>query len=92
MAEDQKPRLLTVVATDPKKVGVWDRGPDHPHKDDEEFGEVFVSGTQPVEVAGTPVVLDALAKGRIREVAGHSVPQRQPSEGPIASTTPQGRK
>lgn len=92
MADDQKPRFLTVVATDPKVCGVWDRGPDQPHAEDEEFGEVFVSGTQPCEVAATPVVLDALAKGRIREVSGADVPRRQPSEGPIAAATPPSRK
>jgi hypothetical protein len=36
-------------------------------------------------------VLDALAKGRIVEVSGHT-PTPQPSEGPHASATAPGRK
>lgn len=84
---DEKPRTMRVQATDPKVCGVWDRSPDHPTPD----GEVFVSGEEVVEVAATPIVLDALAKGRIREVSGHT-PLPQPSEGPHASATAPGRK
>lgn len=82
---DEKVRILHVKATDPKFVGVWDKSPD------QLGGEVWVSGEEVVEVAATPVVLDALAKGRIVEVSGHT-PLPQASEGPHASATAPGRK
>jgi hypothetical protein len=82
---DEKLRTLKVKATDPQFCGVWDKSPD------QLGGEVFVSGEDVVEVAATPIVLDALAKGRIVEVSGHT-PTPQPSEGPHASATAPGRK
>lgn len=87
--EETELRLFWVKATDPTVCGVWDRHPAHPPNrapaDPNEVPEVFVSGEAVVQVAATPVVLDALAKGRIREVSGPSLTVPQPSQGNPAS-------
>lgn len=70
MAEEQTPapepvyRQFWVKSTDPTKCGCWDVHPQHPG------GEVFVSGTEAALVAGTPIVMDAMAKGRLVEASG----------------------
>lgn len=88
MPEEVKPepdyRLFWAQSTDPAVCGVWDRHPQHPRTPDlapDQVPEVFVSGDKVVQVAATPVVLDALAKGRIREVNGADIPRTQPSQG-----------
>jgi hypothetical protein len=83
---DEQVRTLQVKSTDPTRCGVWDRHPDHPAQEGQVEGEVYVAGETVVEVAATPLVLDALAKGRIREVSGAEVPARQPSRGPAAQS------
>lgn len=86
---DETMRTFWAKSKDPSKVGVWDRHPDHPPSaTSPEGGEVMVAGDQIVEVASTPLVMDALAKGMIVEVSGPagrtpSDPQElpNPSEG-----------
>lgn len=92
MAEEEKPepvyRKIWVKAappadpTMPNTCGVWDK---HPQQ---EGGEAFVAGSAVKQVAATPVVLDALAKGRIVEVSGPAAREKPegiepgpPSEG-----------
>lgn len=83
----EKTRLIHVKAVrqpetpaDAESTGVWDKHPDQPG------GEVFVTtADDAVEVAATPIVLDALAKGRIVEVAGKA-PKVAPSEGAPAQS------
>lgn len=52
---------MIMVKSKANNVGLWERHPAHPN------GEIFV-GTNPVEVAETPAVKQALADGRIELV------------------------
>ncbi len=83
MPEEEKPepqyRTLWVRSTDPSVCGVWDKHPQQPD------GEVFVSGTEARQVAATPVVLDALAKGRLVEVSGPAGREKPEAERPLPS-------
>jgi hypothetical protein len=97
MPEDQKPepqfRTFVAKSTDPTRCGVWDRHPAHPRPADlppDQVPEVFVSGDKAVPVAATPVVLDALAKGRIVEVSGDAGTVPQGSQGPAAEAAVDG--
>lgn len=56
-------KVITVKATHPGRVAVWDRHPDHPG------GEIFVYSDEPVKAAMTPAVMLALSEGRIVEAA-----------------------
>lgn len=66
---DEKPRLISVLpgpATEGRKVGFWERSPEHPD------GEVWVAPDadskkppEPVEIAETGAALAALSDGRI---------------------------
>lgn len=97
MADETTPeklRVFWVKATNPSVCGCWDRHPAHPSSgplSPDEVPEVFVSGGAVVQVAGTPVVLDALAKGRIIEVGGPSVQAPRPSEGSPAQPSEGGQ-
>ena len=65
------PHTLRVKASDPTRVGLWDKNPAHPG------GEVWVTGDAEVEVADTTEVRDALTQKRIVEVreAPKSLPE-----------------
>lgn len=71
---EQNPEIVLVKAgpkLEPGKVAVWERHPDHPHADHEEYGEIFIpdgADNNPVPVALTSLVEEKIRAGLLVQV------------------------
>jgi hypothetical protein len=60
-------------------VAFWERNPEHPD------GEVFVAGSEPVQVAETGEVNGAIKDGRVVKVEGAKSKTKTAADGPPAT-------
>jgi hypothetical protein len=81
-AAPESTRTMHVQLTDQTRT-FWDRHPDHEQAGHED-GDVLITEDLTAQVADTPGVRDAIAKGRLREVSAPAGPRPLPSEGPPA--------